>query len=163
MKTLLQNLQALFKADGSIIDQVDERNIVIGSDSIDLLVPVNRFPFIVVDESPDTSEEFRVTDVGRISSGTYQKLRARVFHVVVRVAVKLRNKSTALLGEDVGLLDICDNVMDVIFANPKVSGRVESLDEAIIVRRATILDGEVFVGIGREISLTYYTTDEYTF
>lgn len=163
VKTLLQNLQTLFKDNVTITEKVDKRNIVIGSDTIDLLVPYKRFPFIIIDESPDVPEEYRPTDAGRFSSGTYQKLRSRIFHIVVRIAVRLRDKNTALMGDDSGLLDIYDDVMDVIFQNPTVSGRTESLDQSITIRRAEILDGETFVGLGREINLTYYATDEYTY
>jgi hypothetical protein len=162
MKTLLQNLQTLFRADASVTSFVDSRNIRIGSDTIDQLVQNRRFPFVVVDEAPDVPEVYRPTDVGRWNSRSGpQPLRGRVFNIIVRFAVRIRSKDTALLGDE-GILEINDVIMDVIFNNPTVSGRVEQLSEDITVRRAEVYSGNTFLGIAREVNLTYYGTDEYS-
>lgn len=162
MKTLLLNLQTMFKDNEAIVNIVEKRNIVIGEINIDTLVPLNRFPFIIVDEAPDVPEEFVVTDVGRKGGESYQKLRGRIFHVTVKVAMRNNNKEDVLTGDD-GILTLNDLVMDAIFQDERVGGRVERLDQAITVRKGQILFQGVFLGLVREMSLTYHTIDEYTY
>ena len=163
MNTLLQNLKTIFKANSSILEYFQSRNIEIGRDVIDQLVSYNKFPFIIIDRAREgVGEEFTPTDVGRFSSTSgKQKLRNRIFHVSIYFAVRLRSKESALLGDE-GLLEIYNTIMDVIFDNPTVNGRVEKLNESIQVNEAEIYQGETFLGLGREIILTYVTTDEYT-
>jgi len=154
MRTLLENLQDLLQSDTVLSSMVDQRNITIGSETIDELVGVRRFPFIVVDRDINSGEAFFPTDAGK------GVLRARTFHVSVRIGVRSRSKTTSLMGTT-GLLAIYDEVMRVIFSDPTVKGRVERLDENISVNEAEIYIGNTFFGLGREILLTYHTTEEF--
>jgi len=121
VKTLLRNLRTLFQDDMAVKTRVEKRNIRIGKDALDELVAIKRFPFILIDRDMGIGESFIPTDAGgRVSMSTMQPLRRRIFHIVVRIAIRTRgSKESSLIGGD-GLLVFYDEVMNAIFSDVTV-------------------------------------------
>ena len=144
----MENLKDLLSSDSTLSSYV--KHFEIGADTIDTLVAYNRFPFVVIDRSSGVGMEFVTTDV--------YNLRRKYFHVSLRIAVRIRNKETALLG-DTGLLQLTDDVLNAVFSDETVGGRVEKLDENITVEEADIVSGGTLLGLARTINLTYKVTE----
>jgi hypothetical protein len=148
MKTLLQNLKTILENDTTL--QTKVKHYGIGEDELETMVSLGRFPLIVVDRATGLGEEYIPTDS--------KDLRKRLFHVTVKIAVRIRKRETALLGED-GLLTLFDDVMTAIFSDETVSGRVHELEESITVDEASIISQGEFLGFARQINLTYMTVE----
>lgn len=144
MITLLQNLLTLLEEDSVLKTKV--RHFGIGEDTLEQFVSLKRFPFIIVDRAEGTGEEFIPSDTGQ--------LRKKLFHITVKIAVRLRKKETALLGDD-GLLALYSDVMTAIFSDITVGDRVHDLEQGITVDEADIEEAGTFLGMGRQINLTY--------
>jgi hypothetical protein len=150
MKTLLQNLKALLEADATLANTVNHFGI--GETDVLENLSLRRFPWVVVDRATGIGEEYVPTDT--------EDLRKRVFHITVKLAVRNRKRETALLGDD-GLLTLTDNVLNAIFGDETVGGRVRKLQEEITIDEADVIDPDgTVIGMGRQVNLTYMTLEE---
>jgi len=149
MKTLLENMKTLLEEDATLSKKI--RYFGIGEDTLEQLLAYSRFPFVIIDRAEGVGEEYIPTDA--------KDLRKRLFHVTLKIAVRIRKKETALLGDD-GLLAIYSDVMSAVFSDETVGGRVRRLSEEITVEEATIsTESGTTLGLGRQINLTYMTEE----
>lgn len=148
MKTLFNNLKTLLSSDSTLSGYV--KWFEIGADTIDSLVAYNRFPFVVIDRTSGTGIEYVPTDIAG--------LRRKHFYIAIRIAVRLRKKETALLGDE-GLLQLTEDVLNAVFGDETVGSRVEELSESITVEEAEIVSGGILIGMARSINLTYTITE----
>jgi len=149
MKTLLENMKTLLEEDATLSKKI--RYFGIGEDTLEQLIAYNRFPFVIIDRAEGVGEEYIPTDA--------KDLRKRLFHVTLKIAVRIRKKETALLGDD-GLLAIYSDVMNAVFSDETVGGRVRRLSEEITVEEATIsTESGTTLGLGRQMNLTYMTEE----